>query len=149
MIVPMPPKWFHHHGFKLSLGGEPIIQATFGNEVVVNSNVAHLQIGPSMTRGIYQVLWCIAFSSNESVQGKICLTRNELKGAFLLLDSGEKSVFAELFDADAGVQGHYIRKGKWLNIPAPGNGFDGDPNISVFVSDEIKEAVRKLIETNP
>lgn len=147
MHIPMPPSWFHHHGLELSLGGKPIIQVTHENEVVVDSNVAHLQIRPSITKGVYQVIWHIAFSSNESVQGQICLTHSELKEAFDLSSTNEKSVFAELLNADVGVQGHYIREGKWLNMPAPGNGFDGDPNISVFVTDDLQDAVRKLVES--
>jgi hypothetical protein len=50
------------------------------------------------------------------------------------------------YGGDSAAQGFYIRWRNCLNIPCPGTGHDGDPNISVTLSDDIKEAVRQLLE---
>jgi hypothetical protein len=144
----MPPNWFNPHGLKMSLGDYPICQVTHENEVLVGSNVARLQIRPSMVnQGKYQVLWQINHGPGEFVQGQVQLTKGELEEAFELCPNPPRNVFAEHINVDAAIQGHYVRKNRWLTIPAPGPGFDGDPNISIFVTDDLQDAVRKLIKS--
>ncbi len=50
------------------------------------------------------------------------------------------------YGGNSAVQSKFIRWGNFLNIPCPGTGHDGDPNVSIYVTDEIREAVRKLLE---
>ena len=42
-------------------------------------------------------------------------------------------------------QGVFLRYEYFLNIPGPGTGNDGNPNISVELDDGIKNAVRQLL----
>lgn len=42
-------------------------------------------------------------------------------------------------------QGAFIRYGNFLNIPSPGTGHDGDPNISILIDGPIRRAVRQLL----
>lgn len=146
MNVSMPPKWFHPHGFKLLLGGESGL--THENEILIGSKVVQLLIRPSANKENYQIFWRIVFRTEEFVQGQICMPGSELRDAFCLLQHPSYTgALVEEFKADSGIQGRYIRKNQFLNIPMPGTGMDGDPNISIFISDEIKESVRKLIDS--
>ena len=149
MNISIPPSWFNPHGLKMSLGDYPIYQVTHENEVVVGSNAARLQIRPSLANGKYEVLWLIDHGPEDLVQGQVQLTKDELEEAFGLCANPSRNAFAEHINADVGIQGHYVRKERWLTIPTPGPGFDGDPNISVFVTVDIQDAVRKLLETHP
>lgn len=42
-------------------------------------------------------------------------------------------------------QGIFIRHENYLNIPCAGTGRQWDPNISIYISDEIREAVRRIL----
>lgn len=59
----------------------------------------------------------------------------QLPGDFLL----------EKYGGDVACQFLFIRWQDYLNIPGPGTGHDGDPNISIKLTDEIKEAIRALL----
>jgi hypothetical protein len=148
MVITMPPKWFNQHGLKMILGEreDSICAVIHEAEVVICSRVAKLQIRPCIKTWIYQVLWHITFSPNEFVRGEIRMHSSELWDAFDL-SKNPQSILASEPDTDAAVQGRYIRVGRFLNIPTLGSGVDGDPNISVYISDEIQDAVRKLLKT--
>lgn len=149
MRIPQKPNLFHHHGLKLVPTNErPIIQVAQIDEVLIGSNAVRLQIKKGLGNEDYQVLWYINSPNKGYVEGKVVMSRGELKEAFLP-PSPEKNLdmqWAKKFGAESGVQGSYIRNGPFLNIPMPGTGHDGDPNISVFVTDEIQSAVRKLLD---
>lgn len=150
MNVPRLPKWFHHHGLKMSLGGEPLVTFVSNRKsVLIGNNAARLQIYSSGVKDEYVVFWRIHFFVDEYAEGRIKIPVGGIKDAFKL--NSKHDVFhldalAETMGADVGVAGQYIRKGSCLNIPMPGTGADGDPNISVFISKEIQEAVRELLE---
>lgn len=45
--------------------------------------------------------------------------------------------------------GAFIRQGRYLNIPGPGTGLIGDPNISIRLKPEIVAAVSKMLHKSP
>ena len=158
MQIPMPPKWFHPHGMKMDLGGTPIYHTLGGDDVLIGSRrggrpsptVAQLQIRHSVTRGrLYKVSWRIMFTRGENAWGDLLLSGDELRQAFGILSSnspiGDITEMKERYDAESSIPGHFIRKGKFLNIPMPGTGMDGDPNISIFITEEMQEAIRNLL----
>ncbi len=144
---------------KMMIGGQSIYQVTQNGEVLIGSQqhqcdssptIAQLQIRGSASRGRFKVAWRITFAvGGEWMQGDVHFSEDELKQAFNLLPPnsavGDLVVMKEKFDADRAVPGHFIRKGKFLNVPMPGTGMDGDPNISILITDEIQKAVRNLI----
>ena len=41
--------------------------------------------------------------------------------------------------------GRYFRYDQYLNIPNPGTGEDGDPNISILITDDMKHAIAAMV----
>ena len=141
------PSWFHAHGFKMEKGGGPPLVVVHGPKVLIGNNVAYLLISPQFGQiGSYRISWRITFFQGDYVEGRIHVTAAELRAAFGISEQPcLDNAFADHFLADSAVQGHYIRRGNFLNIPMPGTGTDGDPNISIYLDDEIKQAVRDFL----
>ena len=80
-------------------------------------------------------------------KGRAWFSEEDLKSAFGFSDkSGEYGYWLiERYGADVASQGKYIRWRDHLNIPCPGIGNDGDPNVSIYLDDDIKNAVRELL----
>lgn len=137
------PIWFHHHGTKLEL----IYYDE--NIVIIKSNATRLSISKKITKK--DVLWNINYSISH---GDSCLTSNSLimtseslARAFGLDDNFEESGSSILkeFGGTNGLQGKYIRYKEYLNLPGPGTGHDGDPNLSIKIDDKIKTAIVQLL----
>ena len=92
--------------------------------------------------------WEVVQSQQEKANGRIILTSDDLRAAFGL--SQESGLFGdwliERFGADSASQGKFIRWRNFLNIPCPGTGHDGDPNVSIHFDEDIQSAVRELLE---
>jgi hypothetical protein len=96
----------------------------------------------------WAVHWKVKFSFREYAEGEINLEYSELQEAFGL---GRNFTYAdslwliERYGASVAAQGKYIRWEQWLNIPGPGTGNDGSPNVSIEIDDAIKGAVREIL----
>lgn len=132
------PVWWHHHGTKVNEISKK------GGDLIIKGSAATLKI--SMFGNLWQVSWKVIFSFNSGVEGTVVMTSAELENAFDIAPSptyfGKHII--DRFGADTAKQGKYIRWKKFLNIPGPGTDLDGDPNISILVTDEIKKAVQEL-----
>lgn len=145
------PIWWHHHGWKMMLK-----RIDLRNRVVVigSRQAAVVRITPkadSLNEGWY-VEWEIKFARDSSVHGNVWMSSQNLECAFGLSDSEDKKYhecyrnwLISRFGADCACQGQFIRYGNFLNIPGPGTSNDGDPNVSIDLDDEIKDAVRQLL----
>ena len=148
MLIKAPPKWFNEHGYKMSKGkGEPICRVATKFEVVAGSKVAQVQIRPIASHGLFQVLWRITFAPDEFVQGQLQMSEDDLRGAFAVEGKPNPRadiIFGDEYNSEV-VPGHYIRSGRFLKMPSMGTSDDGDSNISIYLDDEIIDAVRRLI----
>lgn len=79
--------------------------------------------------------------------GQVEMDSCQLAAAFGLSDeSGDFGDWLiERYRADSAEQRLWIRYGNQLNIPGPGTGHDGDPNISIELDGDIKKAVVAII----
>ena len=91
--------------------------------------------------------WVIIHSSQERVDGKVMMSTDALKSAFVFADTTSRGSrwLIERYGGEVAEQGKFIRWKNFLNIPGPGTGQDGDPNISIFLDDVIKNSVFNLI----
>lgn len=95
--------------------------------------------------------WEVAqFTPNdEGAHGRVHFDNEDLAAAFGLTDSIGKEGYGQWlidrFGGDSANQGKYIRWRNYLNIPCPGTGHDGDPNVSIHLDDTMRNAARKLL----
>ena len=141
------PIWCHHHGAKMQ-----VVQ--FNQEehrLVIAGSAAKVTIrhGSQIQEGgdVWVVDWEVTHAHDEVVRGRRRFEKHELLAAFgLTAHSGNFGQWLlERFGADSAEQGKYIRWRHFLNIPGPGTGHDGDPNVSIHIDDGIREVVRQLL----
>ena len=144
------PIWCHHHGSKMC-----VEQFDRQNQVLVISGSAAKVIirkASSVYPGAkgwfvdWEVVQCKLYE--EGVHGRSRFNDEDIKAAFGLSESSGKfgEWLIKQFGADSAEQGKYIRWKNFLNIPCPGTGHDGDPNVSIHLDEEIQNAVRQLLE---
>jgi hypothetical protein len=145
------PIWWHHHGRKMEVSEQT------DDRLIIKSNAARLTIQKAspifpdepLTKDHWFVDWQVVQCRpiQELVSGRRWLTRDDLRSAFGIIDDSGKygKWLIDRYGADAAEQMKYIRWHEFLNIPCPGTGNDGDPNISIEISDEIQRAIAKLL----
>lgn len=137
------PEWWHHHGMKMRLA-ERHVQVGL---MILKGSAAELKVAKARDREGWYVTWKVTHGQGHFSGGQFWMDDMQLGFAFGLADVvGSGSTWlVERFGATAAVQGSFIRWGRFLNIPCPGTGHDGDPNISIELDAEITETVRALI----
>ena len=140
------PNWFHSHGNKMDVipGAKP-----GSGTLELGSHGAFLTIiryPVAMVQPLC-VDWEIKWSPSEYTKGRLLMSPEELRAAFGLSDltGTHGDWLLKKYGGDSAEQGKYIRWKTHLNIPGPGTGNDYDANISIEVTDKIKEAIRKLL----
>jgi hypothetical protein len=140
------PIWCHHHGSKMRV--ENFNKCN--HFLVIAGSAASVRITRKSTtvdEGWF-VEWEVVQSQQAKVSGRVFFTSDDLRAAFgLSQESGEFGDWLiEQFGADSASQGKFIRWKNFLNIPCPGTGHDGDPNVSIHIDEDIQNAVRQLLE---
>ena len=136
------PIWWHHHGTKMKLK----VLGIRNDFLVIQGSAAEVVITKAPDG--WFVSWKIRHGFNTGVSGKAWFASSDLARAFGLRNDIPK--FGEwLIQHPGGTTGKqhcFIRYKEFLNIPCPGTGHDGDPNVSIELSEEIKKAIEQLIE---
>lgn len=139
------PEWCHHHGSKMRVekfdkDEQIIIISGSAAKVEISRRIAGVDVE-------WFVDWEVIQNHTEKTKGCVIYTSDDLLAAFGLSDeSSDHSVWLiERFGADSARQGKYIRWKEFLNIPCPGTGHDGDPNISIHLDEQMVNAVRQLL----
>ncbi len=149
-LVPVTefPSWFHHHGTKMRLGYCNHETRT----LKIASSAASLKISATAISGMgpcWKIEWRVLLSQSEKSEGTRILTYEQLAIMFNLKTGEVPTTSQWLIDrygGDYAHQSHFIRWNDFLNIPCPGTGHDGDPNISLLIDTTIQRAVAKLLE---
>lgn len=145
-LTGISPEWWHHFGAKMELG-QAVYEAGFA---VITGPAATLRIQRVEPTKSWSVEWRVTFGPDSRVSGNIDMTDEELLVAFGLADRPDQygqQWLLNRFGGDAGEQGKFLRWRNYLNIPGPGTGSDGDPNISIELNDKMKTVVKRLVET--
>ena len=137
-----PPIWWHHHGSKMRL----VAQRYKVNKcVALKGSVAELKVG-KLGKNCWLVTWKVIHGPDENSFGRIFMDDQCLAAAFGLDNTPIGSRWLiERFGGTVARQGKFIRSKNYLNIPCPGTGHDGDPNVSVELNAEIISAVSELL----
>lgn len=151
------PSWWHPAGGRLTVKPSD----SYCRQLVLTNDTGKAWLRICQHSAPEENLWKISWKvihrfDSEDTGGIIFFSSKELKTAFALIEglgvgSGLKeNCLLNIYGGDKIVQGKFIRYTEnftvYLNIPCPGTGQDGDPNLSILVTDEIREAVRKLFE---
>jgi len=140
------PVWWHAHGDKL-LGEFDREKRT----LVLKSKAAEVTISPAAVlsrdlAGRWLCAWEVRQSKNESIRGQVLLTRQDLLAMFCGQPHPESNPdLLGSYGGAAGRQGYFIRHEGFLNIPCPGTGHDGDPNVSIEVRDTMTSYVTEML----
>lgn len=136
------PSWWHRHGSKL------VVESldTADKILKLSATAARLYIRGTVDPNEWKVSWFVKYSQSESVLGHLIFSTESLEAAFGLRElDGISPEWIARYGTNVSKQGRYIRLGAFLNIPGPGTGHDGDANISIEVSEQIRNAVKLLI----
>ena len=144
-VVPIVPVWWNDHGSNVIIKEH---SKGMGVPLIVGSDATSLGIHYSGAGHRWFVDWKVCHGPESNVSGRIVLQTDELESAFGI--SSESGIFGDdllqSFGGDSAAPAKWIRWRDCLNIPCPGTGIDGDPNISINLLDnEIRNAVRRLI----
>lgn len=148
------PHWFHQRGLKVRLDIEKSVR---GLQVVISASAAILSIVQKWTSSDHSaptilLSWEIHHSREEMTLGTRVVSEVDLRAMFDCAQSTDGSdpstcyEWAQHYEGDVGRPGKFLRIKNYLNIPGPGIGRDGDPNISIEIDDEMRRAVCALIE---
>lgn len=139
-----PPRWWHSHGNKLRLTDGIARQWQ-----TIESSAAKLIV--TRYKSVWRLQWQISHAGAKS-QGEATVSTIGLKLMFGLQVSRKDLAtsmpchwMVEDYGAEFGSQRLFIRWGRYLNLPHPGTRHDGDPNLSLYVTEEIQEAIWALI----
>lgn len=146
------PQWYHRHGCKIELGNMVMDPPS----VTLESSAASLVVSlmpnvPGDTRRLWKIEWSIihGLMPTGKVRGELTqVTDSQLKAAFGIIENPKTESHSrwllDRYGGDWALQGFAIRQGCHLNIPCPGTGNDGDPNISICIDDDVKATIVKL-----
>lgn len=134
------PVWCHHHATKMRL----VAVGIFNDMLMIQGNAAEVMIMRSGNG--WAVTWKVNHGGDSFVSGRTLFSYDNLWKAFFYNPViADESFLLERFGGTAASQGKFIRWKEWLNIPGPGIGHDGDPNVSIKLDDEMKKAVEQLL----
>ncbi len=138
------PYWWSSKGFKFSVKSfskrsKKLILACSAGKIVISKS--------KDMEDYWNLSWEIVFCAGSKVNGNLFFRTEVLKAAFCLTNKTYEysDDLIKTFGGESAYQGHYIRWKNFLNIPCPGTGYQGDPNISIYVDEEIKKAVNELL----
>jgi len=141
------PPWFHKKGLEMRLFSRS------KSQVVISGSEARTTITKADTLHERTVGWFIDWEMVQQypygigVSGRRHFSDEELAAAFGLSDSEGKSgqSLRHKYLLQSVEEGKYGRTGNYLNIPSPGTGCNGDPNISVYITEEIRKAIAAIL----
>jgi len=143
------PIWWHHHGCKMKI----VAQGPCNDLLLLQGSAAELLI--QKHQADWLLIWKIIHGPRTAVSGTVIFPNKELVAAFsspphqLYYDTPSHSQWLlTRYGGDAAYQGLFIHFKDCLNIPGPGTGNDGDPNISVALDEKITKAISDLVYRN-
>lgn len=139
------PVWFHHHAIKMNV----VALDQERKRLEIAASAAFLKISRiTIEKKAWKLEWQVRQSRSERTDGVVLFTDEQLSIAFGLTSGEVPSHSRWLIDrygGDYAFQGNFIRWQHCLNIPCPGTGHDGDPNISIEIDEKMQEAVAVLL----
>lgn len=142
------PIWWISHGTKMKLDKNESSKEV----LVLKGSAAEVRItkAPGEESGWF-IEYRIDHGGGCQTNGRVWMTDSELGAAFGLVEDVERnsSWMIERFGGTVAKQRKFIRYRDFLNIPGPGSGYQGDPNVSIELYPETKLAIHNLVLLDP
>ena len=142
------PIWWVGQGTKMRIAKDE----SGKNGLVIRGSTAEVRItkAPEEQSGWF-IEYRIDHGGNCQTNDRVRMSESELAAAFRLRDDHEDNSFflIERFGGTVAIQRIFIRYREFLNIPGPGTGRQGDPNVSIKLYPETIMAVHKFILSTP
>lgn len=154
-IIPNPvkvPDWYRY------IQGENVVWRGFTKAntpektLLLGTGGVTVKIYPDKEIECQQIGWLVEYTIQHSLyssnSGILWFSTDDLKTAFGFSSecvSQMGQTLVNRYGGDVAALGKYIRAGDYLNIPGPGHGFDDDPNLSIRITEQIKQAVAELM----
>jgi len=141
------PIWCHHHCGKCRL--ESLDLNSKRLFIVASAASLTISFNPRAKTDRWVISWEIRHSRDESSHGTRVFSDADLASAFLSAKqvNNWSDWVTKRYGGDSALQGGFIRWQDYLNIPCPGTGHDGDPNISIEIDGKIRTAVQALLQS--
>lgn len=149
------PSWYHSNGDKIKeidfCETTSALRISWGSSHLFGESSAEIIIilAPDSWHKAWLVKWKTNPNPQEESSGYRTFTSSELKAAFGISDDSsldQEDQSTDRLDVDSTKHGKYIRWRNFLNIPCPNTGEDGNPNISIYVNKDIRDAVIELLK---
>jgi hypothetical protein len=136
------PRWWHRHGHEVKL--KDFIPRY--KEMIIEGPSTWVRISQRRDpKHLWKVEWQIHHSPLTWAGGYTHFSIHALRFAFGVIETIDTdNPFYDSHSAHAGQIGEFIRIGSFLNIPGPGTGYDGDPNVSIWITEHMRQAARTL-----
>jgi hypothetical protein len=126
------PDWFHHNG-KGRLAPQPVED----NELTLFDSYGEVLVTIEHLRRYKYPRF--------SFRWKVPHTWGHTSGRMVIDQDAIEKMFGIQEDAASASRSMYVREGAYLNVPGKNCNGDGDPNLSIFVTPEIKKAVADFL----
>ncbi len=135
-MTPSAPEWWHPKGRGMAVIPQDPAANFFR---LLNPERAEVFVFPrENSRSTCWLRWKVIHPYGDT-GGRFHLRREELQDIFGLA--------ADWRASERSSEHRFFRQGPFLNIPGKGSGRDGDPFLSVFITDEIRSAAGRLVPT--
>lgn len=135
------PRWWNPNGAKME------VKHADGRVVMLANNAASVAIRPvrdTHDQPAYRIEWNLRQLGRDKFLGYLTFPEGYLTAAFAVAAWGRFSAIGRYKATDA-HPGYFIRTGSHLNIPGPGTGRDGDPNVSILLTDPVRAAIGQFL----
>ena len=138
------PRWFNPHSAHMKVDvfiKEEHFMVISSHTTTVTTTVRIVRRAYTVDEGWY-IEWEIEWNPQEKSSGRVLFTSEQLRHAFGVIADKMPNF---LHNAEYSESGKYVRRNNFLNIPCVGSGYDGDPNVSIYIDDDIQNAIRELL----
>jgi hypothetical protein len=144
------PCWFHLRGSQFFVVGHDHLGPLKERKLTLKARCAQIEIWrdrrhPKWWNLKYEIKHFSGYTKGF-ISG---MTAHDLIKAFGLSDECDDDELCQKiianYGGDVARQGMYIRCGKYLCIPGPGTGGDGEPIVSVYVDEDVQHAMAELL----
>ncbi len=155
------PDWFNRNGVKTdSIRRSPGFVSFANRSTLSDEGPAKMTVNKLHNCEDYRIDYRLEHGTGDT-EGSVRFSKEMLEVAFGIIKPSTalftnsrfppialfvNSCFLGKYGGDAAILGGFIKWKNYLNVPMPGTGADGDPNISIEVTPRIRKAIKDFLK---